>query len=326
MNRRTFNLGLTASSLSAMMPRTAGAQASWPAQAVKIIVPFPAGGTADVLPRIVADGLRPIWKQPIIIENRPGAAGNIGTTQVAAALPDGYTFLAAPPPPIAINQHLYADLSFDPTQLKAVTIMATSPNVVGVSHKLGVNSLKELIDRAKANPGRINVANQGIGSTSHLTAAMFETLADVRFNQVPYSGTAPALNDLVAGHVDVFFDNISSSLAQHLAGTIKILAICSRERASQLSDVPTVSETALPGFSAIAWFAVMAPRGTPDAIIDKANKDMVAVIRQQDVHVKFVDQAAAPIANSPQEAAAFIAAESRLWGEVIKKAGIKLGR
>src|SRR5215212_11375094 len=155
MRRRTFNIGLAATGLSGLIPRTTGAQANWPGQTVKIVVPFPAGGTADSVPRVVAEGLRPIWKQPIIIENRPGAAGNIGTAQVVGAEPDGYTLLAAPPPPIAINQHLYANLSFDPTQLKPVIIMATSPNVVGVSNKLGVKSLQELIERAKAKPGAI---------------------------------------------------------------------------------------------------------------------------------------------------------------------------
>jgi tripartite-type tricarboxylate transporter receptor subunit TctC len=325
MRRRTFNIGLAAAGFSGLIPRSSGAQTNWPSQTVKIVVPFPAGGTADSVPRIVAEGLRPIWKQPIIIENRPGAAGNIGTAQVVGAEPDGYILLAAPPPPIAINQHLYANLSYDPTQMRAVTIMATSPNVVEVSNKLGVRSLKEFIELAKAKPGGLNVANQGIGTTSHLTAAMFESLAGVRFNQVPYSGTAPALNDLVAGHVDAFFDNLSSSLAQHQAGTVKILAVCSSERVTQLPDVPTVSETALPGFSAIAWYAIMAPRGTPDAIINKVNKDVVSVIGQADVHKKLLDQAATPVANSPQEAAAFIASESQLWGDVIKKAGVKLG-
>jgi tripartite-type tricarboxylate transporter receptor subunit TctC len=325
MRRRTFNFGLAATGLSGLMPRMAGAQTNWPSQTVKIVVPFPAGGTADSVPRIVAEGLRPIWKQPVIIENRPGAAGNIGTAQVAGAEPDGYTLLAAPPPPIAINQHLYTNLSFDPAQLKPVIIMGASPNVVGVSNKLGVTSVKDLIERAKAKPGSINVANQGIGTTSHLTAALFETLAGVRFNQVPYSGTAPAMNDLVAGHVDLFFDNLSSSLSQHQAGTIKILAVCSTERATQLPDIPTVSEVALPGFSAIAWYAIMAPRDTPDAIVNKVNKDVAAVIQQPEVQKKLLDQATKPIANSPQEAAAFIVAESQLWGGVVKKAGLKIG-
>src|SRR5215212_6354807 len=155
MRRRTFNIGLAAAGLSGLVPRPSGAQASWPSQTVKIVVPFPAGGTADSVPRVVAEGLRPIWKQPIIIENRPGAAGNIGTAQVVGAEPDGYTLLAAPPPPIAINQHLYANLSYDPTHMRAVTIMATSPNVVEVSNKLGVRSLKEFIELAKAKPGAI---------------------------------------------------------------------------------------------------------------------------------------------------------------------------
>src|SRR5829696_3312761 len=258
-------------------------------------------------------------------ENRPGAAGSIGIAQFAGADPDGYTLLATPPAPIAINHHLYPNLSFDPGQFRAVTIMATSPSVVGVSNKLGVRSLKEFIELAKAKPGGLNVANQGVGTTSHLTTAMIESLAGVRFNKVPYSGTAPALNDLVAGYVDAFFDNLSSSLAQHRAGTIKILAVCSTERAAQLPNVPTVSETALPGFSAIAWYAIMAPRRTPEAIINKVNKDVVSVIGQPDVQKRFLDQAAKPVANSPQEAAAFIASESQLWGDVIKKAGVKLG-
>ena len=207
------------------------------------------------------DGLRQAWRQTVIVENRPGAAGNIGTAHVAAAAPDGHTLLATPPPPLAINQHLYARLPYDPAQLKAVTILATAPNVVGASVKLGVRSVPELVALAKARPGAVNAANQGIGTTSHLTAAMFEAAADVRFNHVPYTGGAPALNDLIAGHVDVFFDNTSSSLAHLLAGATRILAIYAAERAPQLPDVPAVAEAGVPGFSALAWYAVVAPRG-----------------------------------------------------------------
>jgi tripartite-type tricarboxylate transporter receptor subunit TctC len=324
MKRRVFNSGLAAAGLSNLLSRMAVAQAAWPNRMVKIIVPFPAGGTADAVPRIVADRLGPIWKQPIIIENRSGAAGSIGTAQVVSAKPDGYTLLAAPPPPIAINQHLYAHLSYDPAQLRAVTVMGAAPNVVAVSNKFGVNSVHELIERARERPGDINAANQGVGTTSHLTAALFETLAGVRFNHVPYSGTAPAMTDLIAGHVDVFFDNLASSLRQHQAGKIKIVAVCSAERAPQLPDVPTVSETTLSGFSAVAWYAIMAPPGTPDAIIHSVSKDVASVIRQADVHKKLMDQATTPIASSPEEAAAYIAAESQLWGGVIKRAGLKL--
>jgi tripartite-type tricarboxylate transporter receptor subunit TctC len=325
MDRRTFTIGLgAAAAVPALGVIDAAAQGAWPQQAVRIIVPFPAGGSADVLPRIVAEVLGPVWKQPIIIENRTGAGGNIGAEHVAQAKPDGYTLMSSPPPPLAVNQNLYPKLGFDPTKFKPITVLATSPNVVGVSNKLGVNSVKELIERAKANPGKLNVANQGNGSTSHLTAAMFESRAGVKFNHVPYRGTAPALTDLVGGHVDIFFDNISSSLPQHLGGNIKILAVAQRERASQLPNVPTVSEAGLPDFSATAWFAVVAPDGTPDDIIAKINKDIVAALNNPEVRRKYLEQAATPVANSPAEALKFIQAETKLWAEVIRTANVKL--
>lgn len=329
MDRRTFTIGLgAAAGMPLIGPLGAVAQDAgphaWPQQPVRIVVPFPAGGTADVLPRIVAEMLGPVWKQPIVIDNRTGAGGNIGAENVAHSKPDGYTLMSAPPPPIAINQNLYPKLNYDPTKFKPITILATSPNVVGVSNKLGVNSVKELIERAKANPGKLNVANQGNGSTSHLTAAMFESHAGVKFNHVPYRGTAPALNDLVAGHVDIFFDNISSSLPQHEAGNIKILAVAQKERASQLPDVPTVTEAGLPGFIAIAWFGVVAPEGTPDDIIAKINKDIVTVLSNPDVRRRYLDQAATPVANSPAEALKFIQAETKLWGDVIRQANVRL--
>jgi tripartite-type tricarboxylate transporter receptor subunit TctC len=325
MDRRTFTIGLgAAAALPALGTLEAAAQGAWPQQAVRIIVPFPAGGSADVLPRIVAEVLGPVWKQPIIIENRTGAGGNIGAEHVAQAKPDGYTLMSSPPPPLAVNQNLYPKLGFDPTKFKPITVLATSPNVVGVSNKLGVNSVKELIERAKANPGKLNVANQGNGSTSHLTAAMFESRAGVKFNHVPYRGTAPALTDLVGGHVDIFFDNISSSLPQHVGGNIKILAVAQRERASQLPNVPTVSEAGLPDFSATAWFAVVAPDGTPDDIIAKINKDIVTALNNPEVRRKYLEQAATPVANSPAEALKFIQAETKLWAEVIRTANVKL--
>jgi len=325
MDRRTVIKGLgAAAGLPFVGAFGAHARGAWPNQAVRIVVPFPAGGSADVLPRIVAEVLGPIWKQPIIIENRTGAGGNIGAEHVAQAKPDGYTLMSTPAPPLAVNQNLYPKLNFDPTKFKPVTILATSPNVVGVSNKLGVSSVKELIEKAKANPGKLNAANQGNGSTSHLTAAMFEWRTGVKFNHVPYRGTAPALNDLVAGHVDVFFDNISSSLPQHLGGNIKILAVAQNQRASQLPDVPTVAEAGIPDFSATAWFAVVAPEGTPDDVIAKINTDIVAALNNPEVRRKYLEQAATPVANSPAEAAKFILDETKLWGDVIRSANVKL--
>jgi tripartite-type tricarboxylate transporter receptor subunit TctC len=326
MDRRLFNKSLAATGASLLAPPAfAQNAANWPSQSVKIIVPFAAGGTADALPRLISEVLTNVWKQPVIIENRTGAGGNVGAETVFHADPDGYTLMASPAPPIAINQNLYPKLNFDPTKLKPITIIGSATNVVDVSNKLGVTTIAELIAKAKANPGQLNCANQGNGSTSHLTAALFESRAGVKFNHVPYRGTAPALNDLVAGHVDVFFDNISLSLPQHRGGTIKIIGVCSLERSSLLPDVPTLSESGLKDFSAIAWFAFMAPPGTPDAIIAKANKDIAAVIRSPDIQKKFLDQGAQPIGNSVAEAAAFIASEEKLWGGVIKQANVKLG-
>ena len=276
------------------------------------------------MPRIVSEGLRTIWKQPIVIENRAGAGGNIGAEAVSVAPADGYTLLGSPPPPIAINENLYPRLSFDPNKFKPVAILSTHPNIVAVSKKLGVKDIEELISRAKSEPGRISVANQGNGSTSHLTAAMFETMAGVKFNHVPYRGTAPAMNDLVAGHVDLFFDNISSSLSQHRAGNILIIAVCSASRIRELPNVPTVSEEGIGGFSAIAWNAIMAPAGTPDPIINKINRDISAVLKEPDIRRRIMDLAGEPVGNSPSEAESFIAAERRLWADVIKKSNIKL--
>ncbi|MBN9080254.1 MAG: hypothetical protein BGP04_18480 [Rhizobiales bacterium 62-17] len=329
MDRRRFNTALLASGAVALLPQGVRAQggppADWPKQTVRVIVPFPAGGTSDALPRLIADVLTQVWKQPVVIENRPGAGGNVGAEVVAFAAPDGYTLLAAPPPPIAINHNLYPKLGYDPTKFKPITIIGSATNVVDVSNKLGVSTIAELIAKAKANPGGINCANQGNGSTSHLTAALFESMAGVKFNHVPYRGTAPALADLVAGHVDIFFDNISQSLPQHRAGMLKMIGVCALERAPEVPDVPTLSEQGLPGFSAVAWYGMMAPPGTPDALIEKINRDVVAIIRSPEITRKFVDQAAKPIGNTPQEAATFIAAEEKLWGGVIKQANVKIG-
>jgi tripartite-type tricarboxylate transporter receptor subunit TctC len=329
MDRRVFihglgTLGIMASASPMKSARAQDAGTDWPRQAVKIIVPFPPGGTADSMPRIVSEGLRAIWKQPIIIENRPGAGGNIGAEAVSVAAPDGYTLLGSPPPPIAINQSLYPKLAFDPNRFRAIVVLSTHPNIVAVSKKLGASNIKELISLARSAPGKISVANQGNGSTSHLTAAMFEAFAGVKFNHVPYRGTAPAMNDLVAGHVDLFFDNISSSIAQHRAGNINILAVCSTSRVRELPDVPTVSEEAIPGFSAIAWNAIMAPAGTPDAIISKINRDVVTVLKDAETRRRIIELAGEPIGNSPTEAEAFINSERRLWGDVIQRANIKL--
>src|SRR5262245_23167371 len=202
-------LGLVLAIFATAFPGAGTTRAAepYPSQTVKIIVPNPAGGTADALPRIVADALTGVWKQSVVVENRAGAAGNVGAESFSRALPDGYTLLASPPTTLAINQSLYKKLNYDPTKFKPITVLASSPNVLIVSPKLGVSTVKELIEKAKANSGGIAYGSQGIGATSHLTTALFETMAGVKFNHVPYRGTAPAMNDLLGGHILFMFDN-----------------------------------------------------------------------------------------------------------------------
>jgi tripartite-type tricarboxylate transporter receptor subunit TctC len=296
----------------------------YPARAVKIVVPFPAGGTADVMPRIVADRLSRKWSQPVIIENKPGAAGNIGAEAVANSAPDGYTLLSAPPPPLVINQNLYAKLPFDPTSFVPISIMGIVPNALVVNpKKVPVGTLAEFIAYARANPGKITSATQGNGTTSHLTSEMFQLMAGVRFVHVPYRGSAPALQGLTAGDVDIMFDNLGVSLALAKAGQLKLLAVGTENRMAALPDVPTIAE-ALPGFASSAWFAVVAPGRTPQKIADKVSADIAEVLRQPDVAARFADLSAEVVGSDPPASAAFMQAEVLRWNKVIKSADVRL--
>jgi tripartite-type tricarboxylate transporter receptor subunit TctC len=303
----------------------AGAAAqTFPSKVVRIVVPFPAGGTADVLPRILSEKLSAKWGQPVIVENRVGAGGNIGAEAVARAEPDGHTLLASPPGPIAINHNLYPKLSFDPLKWVPVTVMATVPNVLATRATLDARSVAELIAYARANPGKVTYASQGNGSTSHLTGAMFQSMAGLQMLHVPYKGTAPALTDLMAGQVDLFFDNMGSSLKQHQAGKIRILAVASAQRSSVLPEVPTVAEAALPGFLSVTWFAVVAPDGTPASVAAQLSAAFADAIRMPDVHKRFVEQGAEPVGNAPAEMAAFVKDETVRWQKVIQDANVRL--
>ena len=301
----------------------ARASERFPTSVVKIIVPNPAGGTADILPRIIADLLSTLWQQPVVVENRAGAAGNVAAEAFARAPPDGYTLLASPPTTLAINPSLYKKLNYDAAKFKPITILASSPNVLIASPKLGAATVRELIEKAKADPGGIAYGSQGVGATSHLTTALFEALAGVSFTHVPYRGTAPAMNDLLGGHILFMFDNLSSSLPQHQSGALTILAVCTPERSPYLPDVPTMSEAALPGFTSLAWFGLVAPPATPDALVAQINKDVVGVLRSEDVRKKFRAHSAEPVGNTPQEMAAFLESERALWGNVIATAKLK---
>ena len=298
--------------------------ANYPSQNIRIIVPFPAGGTADTLPRIVAEKLRQKWNQTVIIENRSGAGGNIGAEAVANSPPDGYTLLASPPGPIAINENLYKKLSFRPADLMPITVIATAPNVLDVRTNFPAKTVKELIDYAKANPDKVTFASQGNGTTSHLTAILFEKLTGTRMVHVPYRGTSPALQDIMGNTVDVFFDNLGSSMSLHLGGKLRILAVCGTERASSLPDMPTVREAGVPDFASVTWFALMAPKGTPDGIVAKLNAAVTEILRDPDIQAQFAKLGVQPAPMDIQATAKFIEEERTRWGDIIKSANVTM--
>lgn len=310
--------------LSPVCGVTLAQDANFPHKAITIIVPFPAGGTADVLPRIIGQKLSEKWGQPVIIENRAGAGGNIGAQSVAKATPDGYTLLATPPAPLSINQSLYKNLGYDPERFAPVTILALVPNVLAVKSALPPVSAKDFIAYVKKQGGNVTAATQGNGTTSHLTATMFATQADVKFTFVPYKGTAPALADLMGGQVDVFFDNISSSYRHHEAGKVKILAVASAKRSPLLPNVPTIAEAVLPHFDSSTWFGVVAPPGTPNDVVEKLNRSIIEVLKMKDVQQKFLDQGAETLGNSPKEMGEFVAKERIRWKKVIDSAGVTM--
>ncbi|MDB5839353.1 MAG: tripartite tricarboxylate transporter substrate binding protein [Herminiimonas sp.] len=316
-----FAAGLLAGVSAAAL---ADAAAGYPAKTIKIIVPFPAGGTADVLPRIVAQKLSEKWGQPVIIENRSGAGGNIGAEAVDKSPADGYTLLATPPAPLSINQNLYKSLPFNPERFVPITVLAAVPNVLAVKSTLPAASTADFIAYAKKNSGNVTVATQGNGTTSHLTASMFATQAGVQFTYVPYKGTAPALSDLMGGQIDVFFDNISSMYRQHEAGKTKILAVASSKRSPLLPNTPTIAETGLPGFNSSTWFAMVAPPGTPPEIAQKLNGAIVEILKMSDVQKKFLDQGADVVGNSPKEMSDFLVSERARWKKVIDSAGVTM--
>src|SRR5438105_4590193 len=315
---------IAALGLAVLVALSPAAQAQdYPSRAVKIIVPFPAGGTADVMPRIFSDWLAKKWGEPVVIENRTGAAGNIGAEAVAKADPDGYTLLAAPAPPLVINQNLYPRLGFDPTEFVPIVIMGRVPNALVLNARVPLASVADVIAYAKANPGKLTCATQGNGTTSHLTSELFQLMAQVKFQQVPYRGSAPALTDLAAGNVDLMFDNLGVSLALVKGGQLKLLGVATQKRMAALPDVPTIAES-LAGFESAAWFAIVAPPKTPPAVVDKINADVNEALRDDEVRQRLAQLSAEPIGGTPQATAAYMREEIERWYNVIKAANVKL--
>jgi tripartite-type tricarboxylate transporter receptor subunit TctC len=324
-SRQIAGCTLTALTLLLAMALHSDALAGdYPDHTVKIVVPFPAGGTADAVPRIVADWLSRKWNQPVVIENRTGAAGNIGSEQVYHSAPDGYTLLSSPPPPLVINHNLYPKLGFDPTKFEPIIVMAQVPNALIVNpNSVKASSVPEFIEYLKTHSDKIICATQGNGTTSHLTSELFQMMAGVKLRHIPYRGSAPALQGLLAGDVDVMFDNLGVSLPLVQAGKLKLLAIASPNRLPALPDVPTIAET-LPGFEAVAWYGIVAPPKTPKAITDKINADVNEALRQPEVQDHLQKLSAGIFGGSVDKTSTYLREEIDRWDAVIKSAKIEM--
>jgi tripartite-type tricarboxylate transporter receptor subunit TctC len=302
-----------------------GQAPSYPARPIRLVVPFPPGGATDILARDVAQKLTEAWGQSVVVDNRPGAGGNIGSELVAKALPDGYTLLMGTVGTHAINASLYAKMPFDHIKdFAPVILVAGVPNVLVVNPALPVNSVAELITYAKANPGKLNFASSGNGTSIHLSGELFKVMAGVQMTHVPYKGSAPAVADLISGQVQLMFDNLPPSLPQIKAGKLRALAVTSTARAPALPEVPTMAEAGLPGFEASSWFGVLAPAGTPPAIIAKLNGEIGKWLATPEAKEQLSKQGAAAAGGSPEDFAKHIAAETTKWAKVVKESGAKI--
>jgi tripartite-type tricarboxylate transporter receptor subunit TctC len=295
----------------------------FPARTVKLVVPAAGGSTTDTLARIMADELARTWGKPVIVENISGGMV-LGAAQVFRAAPDGYTLMVSPPAQVTFIHLLYRDLAFDPLRFVPIALLAKVANALVVRSDLPANTVGELIAYAKANPGQLTYGSQGAGSTAHLSASQLEVLGNIKMVHVPYRGAVPALNDVIAGHIDMFFDTLTTSVPIYRAGKAKILAVGSAERSPVVAEVPTLAQSGLPGFRSVTWFAIVAPPATPGALAAKVNRDVVDSLNKPAVAESLARLTLEPMIGSPADAARFFAQETELWGKVIADAHIKI--
>ena len=316
--------------IAASVAAPAFAQSNWPAHPVRIVVPFAAGGTTDILARAVAPELTKAFGQPFIVDNRPGAGGNVGADVVAHSAPDGYTLLMGTVGTHGINRALYDKLTYDPIKdFQPITMVAGVPNVMEMqtekARQLGINNVRDFIRYAKAHPGQLNMASSGNGTSIHLAGELFKSMTGTYLVHFPYKGSAPALVDMVSGTMDVMFDNLPSSLPQIKAGKLKALAVTSRQRSAALPDVPTIEEAAgLKGFDATSWFGLLAPAGTPMDIVNRIQQEVAKSLATPAVKEKMLSQGAIPSGSTPAEFTKHIADEHVKWAKVVKESGAKV--
>jgi tripartite-type tricarboxylate transporter receptor subunit TctC len=319
--------GLLALGAAALAVGTGAAEAQdYPTKPVRIVVPFTPAGTTDIQARIVAQHLSEALGQTFVVDNRPGAAGNLGSELVAKAAPDGYTLLMCTVSTHGINPALYgAKIPYDAIKdFAPVSLVSTVPNMLVVNPSVPVKTVPELIAYAKKNPGKLNFASSGSGTSIHLSGELFKTMTGVDMVHVPYKGSAPALTDLIGGQVDLMFDNMPSSIEFVRAGKLRAVAVTTAHRSPALPDVPTVAESGVPGYEATAWFGVLATGGTPKPIVDKLSAEIQKMVKRPEVRAKLAEQGAEPVGDTPEEFRTFIKAELEKWATVVKASGARV--
>jgi tripartite-type tricarboxylate transporter receptor subunit TctC len=320
-----FNLRFPASVALLMLACTAANAADYPSKPIRWISPWPPGGANDVFSRDIGRKIADAFGQPVIVDNRPGAAGTIGSDVAAKAPADGYTVVMGSSPTHAIAPSLYPQLPYDPLRdFTAITLVGTVPNVLVVHPSLAAKNVKELIALAKASPGRLNFASAGNGTSQHLSGELFKTLAGVDMVHVPYKGTAPAMVDLIAGQVQIAFDNVTTIVPHIQAGKLRALAVTPAKRTAILPDVPTVAEAGVPGYEASVWFGVFAPAGTPKAVIARLHAEILKALNTADLRARMVAMGTDISGMGPAEFQTFVRKEVPKWAEVVRKANVKI--
>jgi tripartite-type tricarboxylate transporter receptor subunit TctC len=324
--RRALMAGAAALAAALALPSPAAAQGACPTRTIRVIVPFPAGGTTDIFARHIGDRLAKAFGHNFVIDNRGGAGGNIGSDAVAKAEPDGYTLLVGTVGTHAINTSLYTRMPYDPVKdFAPVAYLAGVPNIMEVNPKnVKATTVQEFIAEAKAAPKKLSFASSGNGTSIHLSGEMFKQMTGVELVHVPYRGSAPAVNDLIAGQVDVMFDNLPSSIEQVRGGNLRAIAVTSLKRSVALPEVPTIDESGLPGFDASSWFAIFAPAKTPPEIVQKLNAEVLKALADPELQKRFADIGGEIRPYKPDELAAFVKAEIEKWAKVVKTSGAKI--
>ena len=325
---RRFALGTIASAAvlgAGLLVNTTAMAQTYPTKPVTIIVPFAAGGTTDILARIIGQALTAELGQSVVVDNRAGAGGNIGGQVAAKAAPDGYTLFMGTVGTHAINASLYKKMPFDPIKdFAPLTRVANVPNLLVANPKQPFKTVKDLIAYAKANPGKVNFGSSGNGSSIHLSGELFNSMAKVDMVHVPYKGSAPAVTDLLGNQIGIMFDNMPSAIQHVRSGKLVPIAVTTAKRSPELPNVPTIAEAGVPGYEATSWFGLFAPANTPAPVVVQLNKAIVKVLAQPEVKKKINEQGAETYSETPEQFAAFIQAESAKWGKVVKESGASL--